>query len=392
MGFGGSKGLKPLTCEVAILGAGVVGLSIAYELRKAAGLDVLVLDQSRPGTEASWAGAGMLPPGHRLDHPSAEARLRALAHARWNDWAPDLMAETGLDIGYRREEALGLADAGEFASSVSHEYAGEGVQVQPISPTEVKHRLGCVVSGGDIAFEIPEFGQVRNPRYLQALLAALAQRGVPILAETAAESISASSHGVKTIARDGTVISSERVIIAAGAWTQRFLSVDATTNAPNIRPIRGQIALLREKVPTLNSIIERGKKYLVPRGDGHVLIGSTEDDIGFDRSTDQVTVEDLIEFARTLVPSLRAAVLERAWAGLRPWNGSSVPWMGWLKSHGEMQEEESHVLLMAGHFRHGLQMSPATAQLARQLILGESPAIPLPSLPDGLVLKPALPN
>jgi glycine oxidase len=197
---------------------------------------------------------------------------------------------------------------------------------------------------------------------------------------------------VKAIRRDGTVISSDRVIIAAGAWTQRFLSIDATTNAPNIRPIRGQIALLREESPTLTSIIERGKKYVVPRGDGHVLIGSTEDDIGFDRSTAQEAIEDLVEFAKSLVPSLRAAVLEKAWAGLRPWNGSSVPWMGWLKSHGEVQGTEPRVLLMAGHFRHGLQMSPATAQVAKQLILGESPDITLPLLPDGLALKPAHPN
>ncbi len=367
-----------------ILGAGVVGLSIALELRRQ-GLNIVVLEKSLPGQEASWAGAGMLPPGYRLDHSSSEARLRAISHQLWNSWADQLISETGLDIGYRRQGAVGLIAKGDSQRQLFDDYAQEGVIVEELSIKDLQLRYGCESSIEETGFFIPEFGQVRNPRYLRALQTAFLQAGGIIKSQTTVAQWNISTpEGIRLTTTDGEGICSDKLIVATGAWTQHLLQRSSDVTNPGIRPIRGQIALLKESFPTLTTIIERGKQYLVPRGDGYVLIGSTEDDCGFDRSTQPESIQQLIEFGTRLVPSLRDAQLERFWAGLRPWNGSTAPWIGWMSEAGCGAHER--VFIAAGHFRHGLQMSPATAHLARQMILRQPTTISLPPISSELTL------
>lgn len=134
-----------------VLGAGVVGLSIALELRRQ-GLGVIVLEKSLPGQEASWAGAGMLPPGYRLDHFSSEARLRAMSHQLWNSWADQLSSETGIDIGYRRQGAVGLIPSGDSQRQLFDDYAQEGVIVEQLSKEDLRHRFGCQSSTEETGF------------------------------------------------------------------------------------------------------------------------------------------------------------------------------------------------------------------------------------------------
>lgn len=376
--------MKGLSCDIVILGAGVVGLSMALELRRQ-GLGVIVLEKSLPGQEASWAGAGMLPPGYRLDHSSSEARLRAMSHQLWNSWADQLSSETGIDIGYRRQGAVGLIPSGDSQRQLFDDYAQEGVIVEKLSCEELRFRFGCQSSTEETGFFIREFGQVRNPRYLRALQTAFLQAGGIIKSQTTVAQWNIStSEGIRLTTTNGEVICGDKLILATGAWTQHLLRRSSDVTNPGIRPIRGQIALLKESIPTLSTIIECGKQYVVPRGDGYVLIGSTEDDCGFDRSTQPESIQQLVAFGTRLVPSLRDAQLERSWAGLRPWNGSTTPWIGWMSEAGCGAHER--VLIAAGHFRHGLQMSPATAQLARQLILQQPTAISLPPISPELAL------
>ena len=134
--------------------------------------------------------------------------------------------------------------------------------------------------------------------------------------------------------------------------------------------MRGQIALLNTGCPLLRRIIEQGKRYLVPRPDGRVLVGSTEEDAGFDKRTTAGAIEGLLHFAFETVPDLAQAHLERCWAGLRPGSPDGLPFLGAVPGF-------DNLWVAAGHFRAGLQLSPATGLVMKELLLGQPTTIPL---------------
>jgi glycine oxidase len=137
-------------------------------------------------------------------------------------------------------------------------------------------------------------------------------------------------------------------------------------------PLKGQIVLLRGDRPLLRRIVEHGKNYLVPRDDGRILVGATEEDAGFDTRTTPVGVRDLLDEALHLCPVLAGAEVERAWAGLRPGSIDTRPYLGFVPGY-------RNLILAAGHKRAGLQLSPATAEVIADLVLGRPPRIDLSS-------------
>lgn len=154
--------------------------------------------------------------------------------------------------------------------------------------------------------------------------------------------------------------------MTAGAWSQQLML--PTSCADEIEPVRGQIVLLRQQVPTLRRIIESGPRYLVPRADGRVLIGATEERVGFVKANTADAVSGLISFAVSLVPKLAEATFETAWSGLRPCASRGRPVIGRLPT-------VTNGYIAAGHFRAGLSMSPATAQLIADLMTDREPQL-----------------
>jgi glycine oxidase len=154
----------------------------------------------------------------------------------------------------------------------------------------------------------------------------------------------------------------------AGAWTGHVLQ--RLGIVVGILPIRGQMVLFRCQQPPLAKIVNLGSRYLVPRDDGHLLAGSTEEEVGFDKRTTEEAIAELMAFARDLVPALGDATIERTWAGLRPGSFDGLPYLGPLPGI-------KNAFVAAGHFRTGLYLSPATAVVMSQLIRGERPPIDL---------------
>jgi glycine oxidase len=159
----------------------------------------------------------------------------------------------------------------------------------------------------------------------------------------------------------GTLVA-RHFVVATGAWTETLL-------APlgfrlHIKPVRGQIVLLRAPDSALRPAILQGSRYIVPRGDGNLLVGSTEEDVGFDKQTTASTVMDLLRLAVKLVPILSRAAVERAWAGLRPWSPDGSPFIDRLPNL-------DNIYVAAGHYRSGIQLAPGTAMLIKELILGQ---------------------
>jgi glycine oxidase len=172
--------------------------------------------------------------------------------------------------------------------------------------------------------------------------------------------------------------------LCAGAWSAG-LAEGVKLTLP-IKPIRGQIVQLSAQPLPFRHILQTGPRYLVPRTDGRILIGSTEEDVGFDKRNTAAAVSGLLRYAIELVPSLAEATVEHFWSGLRPGSPDALPFLG--RATGT-----ENLYVAAGHFRSGLQMSPGTAILMREIMLGQELSIPLDGLgvdrrPEPVASKP----
>ena len=358
--------------DILFIGGGVVGLSTALKLAER-GLSVTLLDRQNTGQEASWAGAGMLPPGNLQNAITPESRLRSYSHALWRNFSADLMERTGIDNGFHVCGAIEIFSHATNTERHAHLQAWrqEGIEVKTLSPTEARQLIpGLNPQLHEIAY-LPQFAQVRNPRHLQAVRAASLQQGVTILEDPQAISFEWRDDRVSAVIVGGQRFTFEQLCITAGAWSASILQKLGFT-AP-LKPVRGQMVQLQLPVQPFPCVIEQGRRYLVPRRDGLVLVGSTEEDAGFQKETTPEGTSGLLEFASHLVPSLASAPVARTWAGLRPGSPDELPLLGLVPGF-------TNLFVGAGHFRSGLQMSPATATILADLMLGIAPAISL----DGL--------
>jgi glycine oxidase len=358
--------------DVLIVGGGVIGLSLAWELAQR-GQSVRVSDRGPIGREASWAGAGILPPARLrpADHP--QDQLRGLACQLHPQWAERLKAETGIDTGYRRCGGLYLArQPGESAALAAwaQSLPEEDIAVQKldaIALRQLEPGLG-IPDAVRLAVLLPEEAQLRNPRHLKALVAACTAAGVELTPEVAIERFELSGAELAAIDTNHGPLRARQYCFTAGAWTGQLLQ--RLGIHLGIVPIRGQIVLFRCERPPISRIINEGSRYLVPRDDGRVLAGSTEEEVDFDKRTTSEAIADLTQFARTLVPALADAAIEQTWAGLRPASFDGLPYLGALPGI-------KNAFVAAGHFRTGLYLSPATAVVISQLLGGETPQIDL---------------
>ena len=365
--------------DLLIVGGGVIGLSLAYETA-GHGLSVRVLERGQPGQEASWAGAGILPPGHQRTATDPYEALTGLSFELHRQWAAQLRDETGVDTGYRRCGAIYVArtpeDAELLKAAAAHWRAGE-IECEELSPArlaEVEPALGAAAAIGGAsqsilaALLVPDECQLRNPWHLRALVLACQRRGVVIESGVGVDDWDVAGGRVRAAHTALGPRAAEAFCLCGGPWTHMLLARLGTEIA--MRPIRGQIALLRTSPPALTHIINEGRRYLVPRADGRVLVGSTEEEVGFDKRTTSAGIASLLGFAVGLAPALAHAEVERGWAGLRPGTIDGMPYLGRVPN-------VENAFVAAGHARAGLGLSPGTAVVMSELIRGQAPSVPL---------------
>lgn len=359
------------TADIVIVGAGVIGLSTALRLAQQ-GMQVLIVDRQSVGREASWAGAGMLPPGNLAFAVTPEARLRSYSHQLWDDFATELYELTGIDTGYSRCGAIELNDPQDTShlNGWRHQLQSENLAYQDLDSKQLRELAIDLNPSFSEALFVPSFGQVRNPRHLKALEAGCRLLGVQFVQHDHV-SLHRSDSGIVTVESAESSIIANMVCVAAGAWSRPMLA-NIGCEIP-VRPVRGQIAQLRPTEMPFDFVIQIGRRYLVPRKDGLVLVGSTEESCGYSKLVTSEGMRSLLKFAEDLVPSLATAELVQQWAGLRPGSADELPFLGAVP-------DCDNLFVAAGHFRSGLQMSIGTAQIMCQLITGQQPAISL----DGL--------
>jgi glycine oxidase len=357
-----------------IVGGGVIGLSLAYELANH-GATVQLVDRGPIGREASWAGAGILPPANLATAIDPLDRLRAVSHQLHREWAVRLREETGIDNGYRMCGGLYLARSSGEAASL-HAFAAMlreiKIEIERLSPQEVVKLEPALREFAtdqlQATYLLPGEAQLRNPDHLRALELACARRGVVIRSDCEAAGFDCSNGKMTAVRTADGLLHADRYCITSGAWTQRLLMQLGLTTG--IMPIRGQMVMFKSDTPPFRRVLNEGPRYLVPRDDGRVLVGSTEEEAGFDKSTTAECVGELISLACQLVPALRDAPVENSWAGLRPGSFDGFPYIGRIPGL-------DNAYAAAGHYRSGLHMSPGTAVVLRQLMLGDEPQIDL---------------
>lgn len=357
--------------DVLIVGAGVIGLTTAYTLARS-GLSVTLLDSGDLGRQASWAGAGIIPPGNLQAACTPLEAIRGLSSPLFTQLSLDLLELSGIDNGYRI--CGGVELIGPEAEEDLDEYRGAGIDCQKIERKQLEELEGGLSQDWVRAYWIPGLAQIRNPRHLKALINACQKLGVQLKPHCPAQAFQCYNNRIVGVETGSGRLEAAVYVLCAGAWSQMLFQPPGWDLA--IQPVRGQIALIKTDQPGLRPLLLAGKQYIVPREDGLVLVGSTEEHVGFDSRTTEAGISGLLEFAYALLPRLKNGHLQQSWAGIRPGSPDGLPTIGWV--HGC-----DNLLVATGHFRVGLQLSPATALIIQRLILG------LPDLVDLNPFRPA---
>lgn len=353
------------SADVVVIGGGVIGLTVARRLALD-GAAVELLERDECGRGASWAGAGIIAPcnPHRSD-PIFHLHQRSLA--AYPGLCAELLDETGIDSEYDAcgavellftEQSVHLARSDAQAAGSRTTGDGESIlqllaadQVPRFAPMATRELLGALVCR--------QTAVVRNPRLLAALRESCLRLGMRIRERTQVTGLVTSGTTVTGVAASEGMIAAKTVVLCAGAWSS---SVDPRLAAiMPVHPVRGQMILLKLEQRAFSRVITKGKTYLVPRRDGHVLIGSTEEpDAGFRARCTSDGVAKLTSTAVHLVPSLADAPVVGAWAGLRPGTLDDKPFLGRVPGYDGL-------IAATGHFRAGLTLAQVTADVVAVL-------------------------
>lgn len=349
--------------DCLVIGAGLIGMLTARELARA-GRRVQLIERGSPGCEASWAGGGILSPLYPWRYPEAVTRLATWGQRCYPELAQALRSESGIDPEWTRSGLLILdTDEAETAlrwaraHAVTVEYLEGAAAVAAVEPH-------CRRT--DAALWLPAVAQIRNPRLIRALRIALERDGVVIHEGTEVGHILHTNGVVRGVRAGNETFAARNVVLAAGAWSARLLE-DIGLHLP-LTAVRGQMLLYRVEPDLLRRIVLDRGRYAIPRRDGHVLVGSTVEHAGFDKSTTAEARRELEEAAAALVPGLARHTIVRHWSGLRPGSPDGIPWIGPVPGIAGLY-------LNAGHYRNGVVLGPASARLLADMMLDRPPIV-----------------
>jgi len=344
----------PAMPDVIVVGGGIIGLSAAWQLHRD-GAEVVVLDPA-PGTGASHAAAGMLAPIHEAYWGESHIlRLNLAASQAWPAFAEAMGADA---VDYRRNGMLMAAyDADDKAllDNLGDLHEQEGLPVERLRSRECRTREPLLAPGIRGGVYSPLDHQA-NPRRVVAELLGR----VPIIPISATE-VSRN----RVVAGDGRVLACQQVVVAAGAWTGRLLGVP-------IRPIKGQIIRLSGPEGLLRlpvrGVVRGSSVYAVPRSDGEIVVGATQEEQGFDTRVTAGGVYELLRDVLALLPGLSEIDLVETWAGLRPGAPDNAPIIG---------TGDDGIVYATGHYRNGILTAPITAIAVSALVQGREPPMNL---------------
>lgn len=373
--------------KVLVVGGGVIGLSIAWELATR-GAAVQVLERKTIGAGASSAAAGILPAARLDTAVDAIDRLRGQSHALYPAWAAELTRVSGVDVGLRRCGGLYLASTvGETAALLAgrDHWADLGIAAHAWTPATVAARIPALSAWANssrfrAAVWVEDDWQVSPPKLVEAL--GLACRAVGVRIDEHVEGAlelrdHCAVYKVRSVRRgfsQGEVrdsageseLEADAVVVCGGAWTGQVAHNFGLELS--VVPIRGQMLLYQFERPPFDCVVNEGHRYLVPRDDGTILVGSCEEEVGFEVGTTPEILAMLIAWASGVFPELAGRQAVQAWSGLRPASFDGFPILGQVP-------DVKNLYVATGHFRSGVHLAPATAERIADLIQGQRPKV-----------------
>ena len=348
--------------DVIIIGAGIIGLSLAIELRKK-GLRVLIVERGEAGREASYAAAGMLAAAGD-EFPAA---LKPLAHesARmYPEFVHEIEDESGLKVDLREHGTIVLSCDGEFPEG------GEPLSPQRLKSLEPSIETSALLSNtgkngapSDICAAYLTERSV-DPRALAtAALKAARHREVDMSSGAEVRSLLIEGGRVVGVQTDKAKYTAPIVVNCAGAWAGAIAPFELP-----VKPIKGQMLAVVD-APPVQHVVRSENVYVVPRSDGRLVIGSTLEDVGYNKQTDVTTLQRLFHAAVEIVPGIAKSLRHEAWAGLRPGTPDELPILG--------ETYISGYFISGGHYRDGILLAPVTAMLMSEVMMGRNPSFNL---------------
>jgi glycine oxidase len=354
--------------DVVVVGGGVIGLAVGWCALER-GLRVTIVERGQPGQETSRVAAGMIAPiSEASPHEPALLAMARQSAEMYASFAERLASASGHDTGYRRFGTLFVARDGDEAAALERELAFRaelGLPVRRLRPSEARNLEPALAPSLRLALEIPDDHAI-DPRALAgALLAAFERGGGVLIAGAEVASVELADGRVRGVRlADGRTLSADRVVIAAGPWSGAALGLPPEARVP-LRPVKGQILSLRDPAGPglLTRVLRMQPGYLVPRGDGRYVLGATMEERGFDRTVTVGAVFELLRDAGELVPGVSEWVIEELMSGIRPGTPDNLPIIGLGRVEG--------LVWATGHHRHGILLTPLTAELVAGMLAGE---------------------
>jgi glycine oxidase len=328
--------------RIVVVGGGVIGCAIA-ELLSRHGHHLTLLERDHLGAHASGAAAGELSPSTRPgDHESL---------AMFPELVARIEKDSAMSVEYRVQQGLGPAFSEAEAERRKTEPGRwlDGAELHELEPS---------LSGEAVGAMLIEHAHLTPPRFVRALGRAAAKHGAEICEGTPAIRLEIEQNLATGVQTNAGAIAADWIVIAAGPWTREVASsahIDV-----DVRPQRGQLAALDPGKTILRRSVFWSGGYLVPKGDGTIIAGGTEEDAGFDERPTVGGVSALLALASRLVPALDEATLLRVWAGLRPITSSGDPIVA--------RASVANVIVATGHHRKGILLAPLAAKQVRELI------------------------
>jgi len=362
-------GASSNSSRIIIVGGGVIGLSIAWRLARENTRDeILLLDANRAGEGTSRVSAGMIAPiaeaGFEDPHFIKFARL---SRERYRAFVSEVSRDADMPVVLGEEGSIIVAihrDDVEAMRRVYEHRRHADLPVEWLTGTEAREMEPTLTPRVSAAMWIAYDGQVNPRALLPALVRACNRRGVEVRESARVQRIIINDETVAGVELDGETISADTVVVCAGAWSGTIDGMPADV-VPQVRPIRGQILRLTRTTDFAMKHVVRGPRaYLLPKDDGTVVVGATQEEAGFDATPTAGGIKTILENAWEMVPSIYDLPIERVEVGLRPGTRDHLPLVGATRIHG--------LIMATGHFRHGILFAPTTADaVCRGILTGD---------------------
>jgi glycine oxidase len=350
--------------QVIIIGAGIIGMLTARLLSQS-GVKVSLIEQGYAGKESTWAGGGIISPLYPWRYNDAVTQLAKWSQKHYASLLAQIKDESAIDPEYYQSGLLYLDieaeqyDAQKWAKNYQYTIQSTGKkQLHELEP-----QLNLDFNQGYYTSEIT---QLRNPRLVKAMRKLMEINPlIELKQQTKVLHLLKNNQQVIGVETDIGKFYADKVIVAGGAWSAQLL--DGLIDVPKIAPVKGQMIVFKAEKQLVKHIVLSKGRYIIPRIDGRILLGSTLEFEGFDKSTPAKTLNELKQEAYRIIPALANYEVEKHWAGLRPGAIDGLPYIG---EHPQL----NNLFVNAGHFRNGVVLGYASCELLKNIVLGE-PAI-----------------